>query len=66
MSTSASSRPACEQDQEDERRKNWAAIGEAKSSSEDDRQHTAVGGDNSIHALREKNRFTSPETLLML
>ena len=66
MCTSFSSQPARAQDQEDERRKNWASIGEAKSSSEDDRQHTAGGGDNSIHALREKNRCTSHELMLVL
>ena len=46
-----------QQEQETDNRKNWAAIGEAKSSSEDDKQHTAADGlDNSIQALREKNR----------
>ena len=47
-----------QQEQETDNRKNWAAIGEAKSSSEDDKQHTAADGlDNSIQALREKNRL---------
>ena len=53
------SEPCCgvQQEQETDNRKNWAAIGEAKSSSEDDKQHTAADGlDNSIQALREKNR----------
>ncbi len=46
-----------QQEQETDNRKNWAAIGEAKSSSEDDKQHTTADGlDNSIQALREKNR----------
>ena len=46
-----------QQEQETDNRKNWAAIGEAKSSSEDDKQHAAADGlDNSIQALREKNR----------
>lgn len=39
-------------------RKNWAAIGEGKSSSKDDKHHAAAGcADNSVHALREKNRY---------
>ena len=47
-----------QQEQEPGNRKNWAAIGEAKSSSEDDKQHTAADGlDNSIQALRDKNRL---------
>ena len=51
------------QAQEHNARKNWAAIGEARSSSDDDKHershHDSGGVDTSIHMLREKNRFAS-------
>lgn len=49
--------------QELDARKSWAAIGEARSSSEDDKNdrihHNSGGVDTSIHMLREKNRCAS-------
>ena len=51
------------QAQEHDTRRNWAAIGEARSSSEDDKHdrphHISGGVDTSIHMLREKNRLVS-------
>ena len=51
-----------QQNQEVDERKNWASIGEQKSSSEDDKQYQPASGgvDTSIHALREKNRWINP------
>ena len=46
--------------QELDTRRNWTPVGEARSSSEDDKHdkphHNSGGMDTSIHMLREKNR----------